>query len=82
MAGAALSQGQVQISWQAHKSCKVKREFRSKRGTFARSSIDIVASVFVAGSAVLQGQVRISWQRGTFAQSSTDVGGKRRTFRR
>ena len=68
MADAALSQGHVQISWQAqhfHKVIswqaqhfrKVKYRFRGRRGTFARSSTD-----FVAGAALSQGQVQIVWQ--------------------
>ena len=43
VAGAALSQGQVSISWQAQHFCKVKYRFRGRRSTFARSSIDFVA---------------------------------------
>ena len=35
MAGAALSHGQVQISWQAHHFRKVEYRFRGRRGTFA-----------------------------------------------
>ena len=55
MAGAALSQGQVQISWQAQRFRKVKYRFPGSRSsTFARSSAD-----FVAGAALSQGQVQI-----------------------
>ena len=50
MAGAALSQGQVSISWQAQHFRKVKYRFRGRRSTFARSSIG-----FVAGAALSQG---------------------------
>ena len=57
MASAALSQGQVEISWQAQHFRKVKYRFRGRRSTFARSSRD-----FVAGAALSQGQVNISWQ--------------------
>ena len=66
MAGAGLSQGQVQISWQsqhfrkvkyrfeAQHFRKVKHRFRGRRSTFARSSAD-----FVAGAALSQGRVQI-----------------------
>ena len=57
MAGAALSQGQVQISWQAQHFRKVKYRFRGRRSAFARSSVD-----FVAGAALSQGQLQIPWQ--------------------
>ena len=53
MAGAALAQGQVHISWQAQHFRKVKYRFRGRRSTFARSNI---------GAAPSQGQVQISWQ--------------------
>ena len=39
-AGAALSQGAVQISWQSQYFRKVRYRFRSRRGTFARSGTD------------------------------------------
>ena len=52
VAGAALSQGQVSISWQAQHFRKVKCRFRGRRSTFPRSSVD-----FVAGAALSQGQV-------------------------
>ena len=52
MAGAALSQGQVQNSWHAQHFRKVKCEKRGRRSTFARSSTD-----FVAGAALLHGQL-------------------------
>ena len=52
VAGAALWQGQVQISWQAQHFRKVKYRFCGRRSTFARSSRD-----FVAGAALSQGQV-------------------------
>ena len=52
VAGAALSQGQVQNSWQVQHFRKVKYRFRGRRSTFARSSTD-----FVAGAALLQGQL-------------------------
>ena len=38
VAGAALSQGQVSISWQAQHFRKVKCQIRGRRSTFARSS--------------------------------------------
>ena len=40
VAGAALSQGQVQIPWQGQHFRKVKYRFRGRRSTFARSSTD------------------------------------------
>ena len=52
VASAALSQGQVQNSWQVQHSRKVKYRVCGKRSTFARSSTD-----FVAGAALLQGQL-------------------------
>ena len=45
--GAALSQGQVHISWLAQHFRKVKCKSRGKHSTFARSSTD-----FVAGAAL------------------------------
>ena len=51
--GAALSQGQVHISWQAQHFRKVKYRIRGKRSTFARSSTE-----FVASAALSQGQVQ------------------------
>ena len=61
MAGAALSQGQVQISWQA-------RLFRSA-GTDASQiplarARKVAHADFAAGAALSQGQVQISWQHG------------------
>ena len=63
--GAALSQGEVQISWQAQhfrkskdRFCGKRRyRFRGRHSTFAKPSTD-----FVAGAAFSQGQVHISWQ--------------------
>ena len=52
VAGAALSQGQVSISWQVQHFRKVKYKIRGRRITFARSSTE-----FVAGAAFLQGQL-------------------------
>ena len=52
VAGAALSQGQVQVLWQAQHFRKVKYRFRGRRSTFAMSSID-----FVANAALSQAQV-------------------------
>ena len=52
VAGAALSQGQVQNSWHAQHFRKVKYRFCGRRSTLARSSIDLVA-----GTAFLQGQL-------------------------
>ena len=82
VAGAALSQGQVSISWQAQHFRKVKYKIRGRRITFARSSTE-----FVAGAALSQGQVQNSWhaqhfrkvkyrfcgRRSTLARSSTDL---------
>ena len=39
--GAALSQGQEQILWQAQSFCKVKRKLRGRHGTFARRSLQL-----------------------------------------
>ena len=58
VAGAALSQSQVQISWQGQHFRKVRS--RSRRSTFARSGTD-----FVSGAARLQGR------RSTFTRSNT-----------
>ena len=57
MAGAALSQGQVQISWQAQDFRKVRYRFCGSRSTFARSGTD-----FMAAAALSQG-------RSTFASA-------------
>ena len=57
VAGASLSQGQVQNSWQVQHFRKVKCKMCGRRITFARSSTD-----FVAGAALSRGQVQISWQ--------------------
>ena len=54
VAGAALSQGQVQNSWQAHHFRKVKYRICGRCSTFARSS-----AKFVARAALSQGQVQI-----------------------
>ena len=59
----ALSQGQVQNSWQVHHFRKVKCKIRGRRITFARSSTD-----FVAGAALSRGQVQISWQAQHFCK--------------
>ena len=56
-AGAALSQGHVQISWQVQHFHKVKYRFRGRGSTFARSRADLKA-----GAALWQGQVQVSWQ--------------------
>ena len=76
MAGAALSQGQVQISWQAQHFRKdgadfvagamlsqVGYRFRGRRSTFARSGAE-----FVAGAVLLQDQVQTSWQAQYFRE--------------
>ena len=52
VAGAALSQGQVQISWQAQHFRKVKCRIRGRCSTFAGSSKDSVAR-----AALSQGQL-------------------------
>ena len=88
VAGEALSQGQVQISWQARHFRKVgamlshvRYRFRGRSSTFARCGTD-----FAAGAALSQGQVPVSWQaqyfrkvryrfrsrRSTLARSGTD----------
>ena len=61
VAGAVLSQGQVQISWQGQHVRRVKYIFRGRCNIFTGSSTD-----FVAGAAFLQGQVQISWQAQQF----------------
>ena len=77
MAGAALSQGQVQISWQAQHFRKVKYRFRGRRSTFARSS-----AKFVAGAAISQGQVQNSWQAHHFRKVKYRIRGRCSTFAR
>ena len=64
VAGAALTQCQVQISCQAQQfvRSRVTCGFRGRRSTFARSGTDIAA-----GEALLQGQVR--GRRSTFARA-------------
>ena len=67
VAGAALSQGRVQISWQAQHVGKVRCRFRGRRSTLPRSGADFVAfersgADFVAGAALSQGWVQNSWQ--------------------
>ena len=56
-AGAALSQGWVQFSWQARYTRQVKDRFRGRRSTFARLGTDSVA-----GAILSQGQAQILWQ--------------------
>ena len=68
MAGAALLQGQVQISWQVQHVRKVKCRFRGRGRTFARSSADVVA-----GAALSQGQVQISWQGAALSQGEVQI---------
>ena len=58
MAGAALSQGDVQISWHSQQFRKVRCRFRGMRSGFARSR-----TYFVAGAACLQGQVERESER-------------------
>ena len=55
VAGTTLSQDQVQISWQAQHSRKIKCRFPGRLNTFARSSAD-----FVTDAALSQDQVQIS----------------------
>ena len=62
MAGAALSQGQVQISWQAQHYRKAGYRFRGRHNTFARSST-------VCGGRSTFARLGT---RDTFARSSTD----------
>ena len=74
VAGAALSQGQVQISWQAQHFRKdgadflagamlsqVRYRFHGRRSTFARSGTE-----FVAGAGLLQDQAQTPWQEQYF----------------
>ena len=77
VAGAALSQGQVQMSWQAQHCRKVKCKIRGRGSTFARSSTD-----FVAGAALSQGQVQNLWQSSHFRKVKYRFRGRRSTFAR
>ena len=77
VAGAALSQGQVQNSWQAHHFRKVKYRICGRCSTFARSS-----AKFVARAALSQGQVQISWQAQHFRKVKYRFRGRRSTFAR
>ena len=70
MAGAALSQSQVQISWQAQRFREVvagaahshgQVQISHRRGAFARSS-----TIFGAGAALSQGLVKIPWHAQNF----------------
>ena len=77
VAGAALSRGRVQISWQAHHFRKVKYRIRGRCSTFARSS-----AKFVARAALSQGQVQILWQAQHFRKVKHRFGGRRSIFAR
>ena len=77
VAGAAFSQGQVPISWQAQHFRKVKCKIRGRRITFARSSTE-----FVAGAALSQGQVQILWQAQHVSKVKHTFGGRRSIFAR
>ena len=77
VAGAALSQGQVQNSWQAHHFRKVKYRICGRCSTFARSS-----AKFVARAALSQGQVQILWQAQHFSKVKHRFGGRRSIFAR
>ena len=77
VAGAALSQGQVSISWQAQHFRKVKCQIRGRRSTFARSS-----TKFVAGASLSQGQVQNLWQVQHFCKVKCKICGTRSTFAR
>ena len=77
VAGAALSPGRVQISWQAQHFRKVKYRFRGRRSTFARSSTE-----FVAGASLSQGQVQNLWQVQHFRKVKCKIRGTRSTFAR
>ena len=67
MAGAALSKGQVHISWQAQHFRKVK----FSQGLNC-----------VAGAALSKGQVQISWQAQRFRKAKYRFRGRRSTFAR
>ena len=67
-AGAALSQGQVPIWWQAQHFRKVRCGFGGRRSTFARSGADLVA-----GAALSQGQARIWWQAHRFVDQTEET---------
>ena len=87
MAGEALSQGQVQISWQARHFRKVgavgamlsqvRCRFRGRRSTFARCGTD-----FATGAALSQGQVQISWQAQYFRKVRYTFRSRRSTLAR
>ena len=72
VAGAALSQGQAQIPWQAQRVRKVRYGFTGGRSTFdkvrcrflgRRSTFARSDTTCVAGTALSQGQVqKISWR--------------------
>ena len=67
MAGAALSQGEVQISWQA-------RHFRKVKFSQGWNC--------VAGATLSKGQVQISWQAQHFRKVRCRFRGRRSTFAR
>ena len=74
MAGAVLSQGEVQISWQARhfRKAKFSQGWNCVAGA-ALSKGRGRRSTFVAGAALSQGQVKIRGRRSTFTRSSTEL---------
>ena len=72
MAGAALSQSQEQISWQAQRF----------RGVVAGASFARSGANLVAGAAHSQGQVQILWQEQRFREAKCKFHGRRSTFAR
>ena len=77
VAGAARSQSQVHISWQAQHFRKAKYRFCGRGSIFERSSTD-----FVAGAALSQGQVQNLWQVQHFRKVKCKIRGTRSTFAR
>ena len=82
VAGEALSQGQVQISWHARHFRKVvamlsqvRYKFRGRRSAFAKCGTD-----FAAGAALSQGHVQISWQAQYFRKVRYRFRSRRSTF--
>ena len=75
VAGATLSQAQLQILWQAQHFCKLNCRFRGRRNTFASSIAD-----FVAGATLSQAQLQISWRAQHFRGVKYRLRGRRSTF--
>ena len=84
VAGAALSQGRVQILWQAQHSGKVRYRFRGRRSTFARSGTHFASCAGLRGfarvSADLRGLAWVSWQAQHFPKVRYKSRCRRSTF--